>query len=162
MKKVITVLLIAALAEVCSAAEIVSLGQLIDSPSKYDGNLVQLSCMLIDDRFESCELIDPSNVANCISFKYSESLIKNPEESGFHALQIRLRGKNLVRRVCVEGRLLHASKQPGVFYLQGPDFFVIEKILSINEPNKALVPTVMSVTPAADAPVAPATTAAHL
>jgi len=29
-------------------------------------------------------------------------------------------------------------------------------------PNKALVPTVMSVTPAADAPVAPATTAAHL
>ena len=30
------------------------------------------------------------------------------------------------------------------------------------EPNKALVPTVMSVTPAADAPVAPATTAAHL
>jgi len=31
-----------------------------------------------------------------------------------------------------------------------------------NTPNKALVPTVMSVTPAADAPVAPATTAAHL
>jgi hypothetical protein len=31
-----------------------------------------------------------------------------------------------------------------------------------NQPNKALVPTVMSVTPAADAPVAPATTAAHL
>jgi len=30
------------------------------------------------------------------------------------------------------------------------------------EANKALVPTVMSVTPAADAPVAPATTAAHL
>ena len=30
------------------------------------------------------------------------------------------------------------------------------------KPNKALVPTVMSVTPAADAPVAPATTAAHL
>jgi len=29
-------------------------------------------------------------------------------------------------------------------------------------PNKALVPTVMPVTPAADAPVAPATTAAHL
>jgi len=29
-------------------------------------------------------------------------------------------------------------------------------------PNQALVPTVMSVTPAADAPVAPATTAAHL
>jgi len=29
-------------------------------------------------------------------------------------------------------------------------------------PNKALVPTVMAVTPAADAPVAPATTAAHL
>jgi len=29
-------------------------------------------------------------------------------------------------------------------------------------PNKALVPTVMSVTPAASAPVAPATTAAHL
>jgi hypothetical protein len=33
---------------------------------------------------------------------------------------------------------------------------------SKKEPNKALVPTVMSVTPAADAPVAPATTAAHL
>jgi hypothetical protein len=31
-----------------------------------------------------------------------------------------------------------------------------------SEANKALVPTVMSVTPAADAPVAPATTAAHL
>jgi len=31
-----------------------------------------------------------------------------------------------------------------------------------NEANQALVPTVMSVTPAADAPVAPATTAAHL
>ena len=30
------------------------------------------------------------------------------------------------------------------------------------EANQALVPTVMSVTPAADAPVAPATTAAHL
>jgi len=29
-------------------------------------------------------------------------------------------------------------------------------------PNQALVPTVMSVTPAADAPVAPGTTAAHL
>jgi hypothetical protein len=32
----------------------------------------------------------------------------------------------------------------------------------IKGPNKALVPTVMSVTPAADAPVAPAKTAAHL
>jgi hypothetical protein len=30
------------------------------------------------------------------------------------------------------------------------------------EPNKALVPTAISVTPAADAPVAPAAAAAHL
>jgi hypothetical protein len=39
-------------------------------------------------------------------------------------------------------------------------FFPIEG--TEKKPNKALVPTVMSVTPAADAPVAPATTAAHL
>jgi hypothetical protein len=37
-----------------------------------------------------------------------------------------------------------------------------ELLAPMKEPNKALVPTVMSVTPAADAPVAPATTAAHL
>jgi hypothetical protein len=36
------------------------------------------------------------------------------------------------------------------------------EVEKIQLPNKALVPTVMSVTPAADAPVAPATTAAHL
>ena len=39
---------------------------------------------------------------------------------------------------------------------------VLAGVLEARQPNKALVPTVMSVTPAADAPVAPATTAAHL
>jgi hypothetical protein len=43
--------------------------------------------------------------------------------------------------------------------LEGREYF---DRIKTNEPNKALVPTVMSVTPAADAPVAPATTAAHL
>jgi len=46
--------------------------------------------------------------------------------------------------------------------LVGNILFGVTKPAENKEPNKALVPTVMSVTPAADAPVAPATTAAHL
>ena len=40
--------------------------------------------------------------------------------------------------------------------------YVQEAIALITEPNKALVPTATAVTPAADAPVAPAAAAAHL
>jgi len=39
---------------------------------------------------------------------------------------------------------------------------ILEKYAAKTEPNKALVPTATSVTPAADAPVAPAAAAAHL
>jgi hypothetical protein len=56
---------------------------------------------------------------------------------------------------------LPGCDQPVRISLEKPKL-VVKIFKTKNPPNKALVPTVMSVTPAADAPVAPATTAAHL
>jgi len=144
-----------------SAIMSVPFSDILANPKLYEGQVVETQCLLVNDHFETHLLMRSLKTPVDCLLIYSFSKSGERDEVGQKQLGAAL-ADSRVASVTIQGRVsIYPKAMP-----YGRNQFVIDKIVSAKSqtkrPNKALVPTPASVTPAADAPVAPDAGAAHL
>jgi hypothetical protein len=181
MRNLLPILLFTLLVSHVSAspdAVIVSVDSLFSQPAKYQGQLVRTAGVWFSGfersslRRSTADHPTTENWADGIWLDFDEEALFRVDKmmaDRFVADMEKWEKEETTSVVYleVEGVFEHArngiDKQFGHLNMYA-NKFTVRRILQYrrDEPNKAPVPTATSVTPAADAPVAPAKTAAHL